>query len=77
MYFLFKLLRAGYTVVYEKVSTETVFVIPAVGNCRVFRGRATVDVVSEFYDKQTNKQCICLTPVLERTFEIPSRIHPR
>ena len=54
MYFLFKLLRAGYTVVYEKVSTDTVFVIPAVGNCRVFRGRATVDVVSEFYDKQTN-----------------------
>eukprot|EP00597_Dinobryon_sp_UTEXLB2267_P014567 CAMPEP_0170119418 /NCGR_PEP_ID=MMETSP0020_2-20130122/14381_1 /TAXON_ID=98059 /ORGANISM="Dinobryon sp., Strain UTEXLB2267" /LENGTH=164 /DNA_ID=CAMNT_0010348779 /DNA_START=75 /DNA_END=567 /DNA_ORIENTATION=+ len=33
--------------------TETVYVIPPTGKCRVFRGRATVDVVSEFQGKKT------------------------
>mmetsp|Transcript_17353 Transcript_17353/g.23843 ORF Transcript_17353/g.23843 Transcript_17353/m.23843 type:complete len:591 (-) Transcript_17353:232-2004(-) len=53
MYFLYKLLLEEYIVVYENVMTETVYVIPPTGKCRVFRGRATVDVVSEFQGKKT------------------------
>eukprot|EP01033_Poteriospumella_lacustris_P010765 gene10765-7657_t len=53
MYFLFKLLVEGYTVVYEQVSTEKVFVIPPTGHCRVFYGRARSDVVGEFYGPKT------------------------
>ena len=53
MYFLFKLLLEGYTVVYEQVLTEKVFVIPPTGDCRVFFGKATSDVVSEFYGPKT------------------------
>jgi len=53
MYFLYKLLLEEYTVVYEQVITEIVYVIPPMGKCRVFRGRATVDVVNEFMGKKT------------------------
>eukprot|EP01034_Spumella_vulgaris_P034679 gene34679-42773_t len=53
MYFLCKLLADGYTVVYEKVKTETVYVIPPTGECRVFRGSGTVDYVPEFYKPNT------------------------
>ena len=53
MYLMYKLLMDGYTVVYEPVITETVFVIPSKGECRAFRGRATVDVVKELYNQKT------------------------
>jgi hypothetical protein len=53
MYFLFKLLLEGYTVVYEQVLTGKVFVIPPTGDCRVFFGKAMSDVVSEFYGPKT------------------------
>lgn len=47
MYFLYRLLRDGYTVVYEKVYAGKVFVFPPTGECRVFLGIANDVAVPE------------------------------
>jgi len=53
MYFMFKLLREGYTVVYEQVLTDKVYVIPPIADCRLIHGQARSDAVPEFYRPKT------------------------
>lgn len=53
MCFLYKLLREGTTVVYEKVQTGIIYVISPFGECRNLLGRATVDVVRELSNPAT------------------------
>jgi len=53
MYFMFKLLREGYTVVYEQVLTDKVYVIPPIADCRLIHGQARSDAVPEFYRRKT------------------------
>lgn len=53
MFFLYKLLRDGVTVVYEKVQDDTVFVFPPTGQCRKFTGRGNVDTVPELENPNT------------------------
>ena len=53
MYFLFRSLQEGYTVVYEKMDTCMVYVIPPTGPCRAFEGVATGAVVNEFDGPKT------------------------
>lgn len=53
MFFLYKLLRDGVTVVYEKVLAGKVFVYPPAGECRVITGKANDEVVPELMSPTT------------------------
>ncbi|KAB2892636.1 MAG: hypothetical protein F9K28_11405 [Bacteroidetes bacterium] len=53
MFFLYKLLREGVTVVYEKVLSNEVFVFPPTGECRVLTGKADAAVVPELKSPNT------------------------
>ena len=53
MFFLYKLLRDGVTVVYEKVLANKVFVFPRTGECRVLTGKANSEVVPELESPTT------------------------
>eukprot|EP00981_Chlorochromonas_danica_P013604 scaffold6548_cov231-Ochromonas_danica.AAC.1 len=53
MFFLYKLLREGVTVVYEKVQANKVFVFPPTGECRVLSEKADAKVVPELESPKT------------------------